>query len=138
MLMHLFTSTLQSHEMKIRARLYASDRRPCQVLVPTWCKFPPRAVGPHFPYTESMLEDAKIQPYVHDCIMNMIEGAHTYRFHVFYKRHARLRANNHLPMTDGVSMRGSMFVMRVAALEPSSVVNMRGRDTVLADYFIGK
>ena len=41
-------------------------------------------------------------------------------------------------MTDGVSMRGSMFVMRVAALEPSSVVNMRGRDTVLADYFIGK
>ena len=138
MLMHLFTSTLQSHEMKIRARLYASDRRPCQVLVPTWCKFPPRAVGPRFPYAESMLEDAKIQPYVHDCIVNVIEGAHTYRFRVFYKRHARLRANNHLPMTDGVSMRGSMFVMRVAALEPSSVVNMRGRDTVLADYFIGK
>ena len=41
-------------------------------------------------------------------------------------------------MTDSVSMPGSMFVIQVAALEPSSVVNMRGRDMVLADYFIGK
>ena len=85
-----------------------------------------------------MLEDAKIQPYVHDCIVNVIEGAHTYQFHVFYKRHVQLWANNYLPMTDGVLMQGSMFVMRVAALEPSSVVNMRGCDMILADYFIGK
>ena len=88
MLMHLFTSTLQSHKMKIRARLYASDRRPCQVLVPTWCKFPLRAVRPCFPYVESMLEDAKIQSYIHDCIVNMIEGAHTYQFCILYKQHA--------------------------------------------------
>ena len=78
MLMHLFTSTFQSHEMKIWARLYVSDHRPCQVLVPTWCKFPLRAVGPCFPLMESILEDAKIQPYIHDCIVNVIEGAHTY------------------------------------------------------------
>ena len=78
MLMHLFTFTLQSHEMKILARLYVSDHRPCQVLVPTWCKFPPGAVGPCFPLMESILEDAKIQPYIHDFIVNVIEGAHTY------------------------------------------------------------
>ena len=41
-------------------------------------------------------------------------------------------------MTDGISMGGSMFVMWVAALEPSSVANMQGHDTILADYFIGK
>ena len=41
-------------------------------------------------------------------------------------------------MTDGISMGGSMFVMQVAALEPSSVVNMQGHDTILADFFIGK
>ena len=64
--------------MKIQVRLYASDCGPCQVLVPTQCKFPPRAVGLCFPYTESILEDAKIQPYIHDCIVNVIEGAHTY------------------------------------------------------------
>ena len=78
MLIHLFMFTLQSYKMKIWARLYASNCRPCQVLVPTQCKFPLRAVGLHFPYTESILEDVKIQPYVHDCIMNVIEGTHTY------------------------------------------------------------
>ena len=64
--------------MKIWARLYASNCRPCQVLVPTQCKFPLRAVGLHFSYTESILEDVKIQLYVHDYIMNVIEGTHTY------------------------------------------------------------
>ena len=85
MLMHLFTSTCQSHEMKIWARLYVSDHRPCQVLVPKWCKFPLRAAGPCFPLMESVPEGTKIQPYVHDCVMNVIEGAHTYQFHIFYK-----------------------------------------------------
>lgn len=31
-----------------------------------------------------------------------------------------------------------MFVMRAAALDVSSVVNMRGRDSMLSDFAIGK
>ena len=31
-----------------------------------------------------------------------------------------------------------MFVMRVAALEPESVVNMRDCDTILSDFMVKK
>ena len=74
---HIYIHLAESQN-EIWARLYVSDCRPCQVLVPTWFKFPLRAVGPCFPLMESILEDAKIQPYIHDCIVNVIEGAHTY------------------------------------------------------------
>ena len=130
--------TCKTHEMKIHARRYASDRRPYQVLVPTRCRFPPREVGPRFPFAESILDDAAVQPYVHDCIVNIKEGQHTHQFRVFYKRHVWLHTNTFLPMTDCVSMRGSMLVMRVAALDSSSIVNMQGRDTILADFLIGR
>lgn len=124
--------------MKIRARLYANDRAPRQVLVPTRCHLPPRAVGPRYPFAESVLPDAKLQPYVHDCIVNVKEGDRTYRFRVFYKHHTRMQPNSFLPNTDCDSMRGSMFVMRVAALDAASVVNMRERDRILADFLIGR
>ena len=130
--------TCKTHEMKIRAWQYASDHRPYQVLVPTCCHFPPREVGPHFPFAESILDNAVVQPYVHDCIVNVKEGQHTHQFRVFYKWHVRLHTNTFLPMTDCVSMRGSMLVMRVAALDSSSIVNMRGHDTILADFLIGR
>ena len=130
--------TCKTHEMKIHTRRYASDRRPYQVLVPTCCHFPPREVGPCFPFAESILDDAAVQPYVHDCIVNVKEGQHTHQFRVFYKQHVWLHTNTFLPMTDCVSMRGSMLVMRVAALDSSSIVNMRGHDTILADFLIGR
>ena len=130
--------TCKTHEMKICARQYASDHRPYQVLVLTCCCFPPREVGPRFPFAESILDDAAVQPYVHDCIVNVKEGQHTHQFRVFYERHVRLHTNTFLPMTDCVSMRGSMLVMLVAALDSSSIVNMRGHDTILADFLIGR
>ena len=109
--------------MKIHARQYASDRRPYQVLVPTRCHFPPREVGLCFPFAESILDDAAVQPYVHDCIVNIKEGQHTHQFRVFYKRHVQLHTNTFLPMTDCVSMRESMLVMHLlllAALQADS------------------
>ena len=73
--------------MKIFTQQYASDHRPYQVLVPTCCHFPPREVGPHFPFAQSILDDAAVQPYIHDCIMNVKEGQYTHQFRVFYKQH---------------------------------------------------
>ena len=118
--------------MRIRGRLYTHNSKPCQVLVPTRCLRLPREVGPRFPYAESILDNASIQPYVHDVIVNIEEGERTYTFQVFYKLH------HALPQCPFIRLRGSMFVMRVAALEPESVVNMRDRDTILSDFMVKK
>ena len=130
--------TCETHEMKIHAQRYASDCRPYQVLVQTCCRFPPREVGPCFPFAESILDNAAVQPYVHDAIVNVKEGQHTHQFRVFYKWHVWLHTNTFLPMTDCVSMRGSMLVMHVAALDSSSIVSMWGGDTILVDFLIGR
>ena len=116
--------------MHIRGRLYAGNTKPCQVLVPTRCVRPPREIGPRFPYSESILDGAQIQPFVHDIIIDVKEGGQTYSFRVSYKKHRRL------PECPFLHFRGSMFVMRVAAFEPDSVMNMRDRDTILSDFMI--
>lgn len=124
--------------MRIRARLYSSTKaRLAQVAVPTRCAFAPREAGPCFPYAESILGDAKIQPYIHDCMVTIREGTSTYRFRVFFKRHCRLRKNRSFPSVRGtIPVCSDILVMRVAAINTSSVVNMRDRDTILADYII--
>jgi len=124
--------------MRLRARLYDGDQKPRSVLVATRCKLAPKYVGPRYPYAESILAESRIQPYIHDCIITIQEHRRTHYFRVFYKRHTRLRTNNFLPTENNHDMRGSVFVMRVAALEPSSVVNMRGGDARLSDWMIGR
>jgi hypothetical protein len=119
--------------MKIRARVYHSNQYPHQVLVPTRCSLPAKYIGPRYPYAESVLADSKIQPYVHDCLVTVTESDKTYRFRVFYKIHAKLRQNRYL-----LGLRGSMFVMRAGAFEHHSVVNMRERDVILADFLVKK
>ena len=102
--------------------------------VATRCTHPVRQGGPRFPFAESVLADGKIQPFVHDCIVTVYEGRQIHRFRVFFKRHQKLPANRCLP--DGISVRGDIVAMRVGALDQLSVVNMRGRDTVVSDYMV--
>lgn len=66
--------------MCIHGWLYTHNSKPCQVLVPTWCLRLPGEVGPRFRYVESILDNASIQPYVHDVIVNIEEGEWTYTF----------------------------------------------------------
>jgi len=121
--------------MYIRSRLYSSERcKPILVKVPTRCTYPASQGGPRFPFAESVLSGGKIQPYVHDCVVTVYEGQQTHRFRVFFKRHQRLPANRSLP--NGTPFRGEIVIMRVGALDQLSVVNMRGRDTVVSDYTV--
>lgn len=123
--------------MKLRSRLYSSSRtKPMQVAVPTRCVFPAAQVGPRFPFAESVLAEATVQPYVHDCVVKVIEAGRTYRFRVFFKRHCRLRTNRSFPAKPRNVFHGDILVMRAAALHYSSVVNMRERDTILSDYLV--
>ena len=85
-----------------------------------------------------MLDESKVQSYVHDCAVQIHEGPQTHRLRVFFKRHRRLRQNKSLPcFRRRLVARGDFIVMR-AGVYPSSVVNMRGRDCQISDWVIGR
>ena len=124
--------------MRLRACLYNGDQKPSPVLVTTRCKLAPKYVGPRDPLAESILGERRIQPYVHDCFVSIQDDHCTHHFRVFLKRHARLHTNKYLPGENNFDMHGSLFVMRVAAMESLSMVNMRGGDAKLSDWMIGR
>lgn len=124
--------------MRLRARLYDGDRKPCPVLVTTRCELAPKYVGPRDALAESVLAESRIQPYVHDCFVTIQDDRRTHYFRVYLKRHAHLRTNEYLPQENDFDLHGALFVMRSAAMEPSSVVNMRGGDARLSDWLIGR
>jgi hypothetical protein len=131
----LANSRRQTHVMRLRSRLYPSSGiKPVQVAVPTRCTRPAREIGPRFPFAESILAEATIQPYVHDCVVQIIEAGRAHQFRVFFKNHRRLQPNQSLPRLR--HFHGDIVVMRAAVLHPLSVVHMRERDTMLADYLV--
>ncbi|KAI6031057.1 hypothetical protein BKA83DRAFT_4035378, partial [Pisolithus microcarpus] len=118
----------------LRCRLYLrSCRRPRQVEMLTRCAGTDYG-SPHFPIAESLLQDAPLQPYIHDCEVIVREGQHTYYYCVFFKRHCRLQTNA-LLSSMGSKFRGDVVVMRIGT-RTRSVVNMRARDVVITDYII--
>ncbi|KAG2355486.1 hypothetical protein BDR07DRAFT_1191760, partial [Suillus spraguei] len=93
----------------LRCRLYsASWTRPCQVTMLTRCSGRSHAAQ-RFPVPESLLEEAAVQPYVHNCFVNVWEGRYIHRFCIFFKRHLRLRANM-LLSTGGRKFQGDAVV----------------------------
>ncbi|KAG1724925.1 hypothetical protein EDB19DRAFT_1614059, partial [Suillus lakei] len=93
----------------LRCRLYsASWPRPHQVTMLTHCSGHSHTAQ-HFPVPESVLEEAAMQPYVHNCFMNVYEGRHIHQFCIFFKRHLHLRTNM-LLSTGGRKFRGDAVV----------------------------
>ena len=134
----LFT-VQQTHNVNLHARLYSAQKgKPTQVHVPTRCLYPARQIGPRYPLADSVLGEPQLQPYVHDCVVYVREGNQTHRLWVFFKRHCRLLYNiSLLPFQQHMTAQGDFVVMRVSVY-PGSVVNMRGRDTQISDWVIGR
>ena len=106
---------------------------PMQVAIPTHCQLPPRHAGARYPITESVMDRATTQAYIHDCFVNVIEGRQAHRFRVFFKRH------HHLPASKSLApFRGDVLVMRAGVLRPLSVVNMREWDVIVSDFMVSK
>jgi hypothetical protein len=103
-----------------------------QVDVPTRC-----AAHTRYPIPESVLNDAIVQPYIHDYLVHIREGTHIYRYRIFFKRHCRLPVNFSMAPTPHI-FRGDALVMRVGACDCHPVMNMRDRDTILSDFAIIK
>ncbi|KAI6029983.1 hypothetical protein EDC04DRAFT_2572639, partial [Pisolithus marmoratus] len=118
----------------LQCRLYSrSCCRPRQVAMLTRCADADRG-SPCFPVAESLLQDAALQPYIHDCQVIVHEGRCMYYYHVFFKCHCRLQTNVLLSSFDS-KFQGDAVVMRIGA-QTHSVVNMHARDVVITDYII--
>ncbi|KAJ7166521.1 hypothetical protein C8R43DRAFT_1122101 [Mycena crocata] len=116
----------------LKPRLYSTNTSaPTSLDIFTRC----RSSNPQddrFPCVESVLDSAAVQPHIHDIRVVFKHGRRTTHFRVFFKRHVRLPAN------PNVDVQGDLLVMRVAAQNDESVVNMRGGDQRLADYVAHK
>jgi hypothetical protein len=109
--------------------------KPSQIIISTRCS--PDPTHERYPFAESAFSCAKLQPYVHDVKVVVQEGAHDYCYRVFFKRHCRLLTNTSLMKLDPNStFRGDAIVMRIGV--KGNFVNMRDRDTILADFIIRK
>jgi hypothetical protein len=123
---------MQTRIIHLRGRLYSVARsRPVQVSIPTRCA---AQNSRRYPYIEALFDGAAIQPYIHDCTVTIHEGQQTHHFVAFFKRHCRLTRNRSFAST--ANFRGDCVVIRRSARNERSVVNMRGRDTALADWMV--
>ncbi|KAI0338941.1 hypothetical protein BDW22DRAFT_1337147, partial [Trametopsis cervina] len=90
-----------------------------------------------YPFVESALNGASVQPYVHDCSLHIYEGRQVSTFILFFKKHVQLPKNRHcqLPWNLRV-LRGDLLVMRTG--QSGQIVNLRSRDRLLVDWAVNK
>lgn len=117
---------LQISTVQIRSRVYSVNKnRPRQVNVATRCSPLSRS-----PMPESVLDDARLQPYVHDVVVTVQTRREVHCFTIFYKNHVRLRRNKCIR----TFFRGDAVVMRHGSNTRKTYVNMRSNDNAIADY----
>ncbi|KAJ7914744.1 hypothetical protein B0H13DRAFT_2325065 [Mycena leptocephala] len=114
---------------ELRCRHYStSHNTPRFAFTPThieYCK--PDAS--RYPLVESIFSDAAHQPWIHDFNVRLQHGQKISRFRIFMKRGKALNAN-----ACANTIAGDVVIMRVAAHDTTSVVNMRSTDSRIADY----
>lgn len=134
--------SFQSVESRIRSRWYPANpptlnKRPRQIGVVV--RQPnPGSPKDRYVFAEGHLGHARLQPYVHDCKATVREGPHIYKYRVFFKRHCRLPLSVCLTTLLGNQgppvLRSDVVVVRLG--EEDAPVNMRDRDSIVADWLV--
>lgn len=125
---------MQTTELQLRCRLYSCQSRARLATVPTRCTDSSR-VAARFPVAKSLFQHSSVQPYIHNCDVTLVEGCHIHHFCVFFKRHCYLPENLLLSSADRIFCEDAV-VMRIGAGHQRAVVNMRSRDSIMADYMM--
>jgi hypothetical protein len=82
------------------------------------------------------MDDATLQPHVHNCTVTVLDGMQSFVYKVYFKRHKYLPLNRSIPVHgDHCRLRGDIVVMRAAA-RGDGVVSMRGCDAQVSDWLI--
>ena len=124
----------QTMNRNLQSRLYSStDTKARPVGVTTRC-----AGQLRFPFVESVVGNTPLQPYVHDCVVTVIDGPRTQRYAVFFKRHRALPPNELVSrLCYPLTFRGDIVVMRIGSRH-GHVVNMCPGDAVVANLIISE
>jgi hypothetical protein len=87
------------------------------------------------PRLDLVLEENRLQPYIHDAIVTIIYRKKETCFHIFVKNHKRLKANRIVEgWKNGGSWRGDILIMRKGLVH--EFVGFRGGDAALADFAV--
>jgi hypothetical protein len=86
-----------------------------------------------YPLAEGFLDQANIQPYIHDCLVTVSTPSRTIKFRIFFKNHCRLTANACWPPR-AQTLRGDVLIMRVGVR--AMLVNFRPGDASISDRII--
>ncbi|KAF7365943.1 hypothetical protein MVEN_00469700 [Mycena venus] len=84
------------------------------------------------PSVETVMDHQKLQPFIHDFVLVVKHGSTHSHFRVFLKHHKRL------PQNRALGIQGDLLVLRVAAKNPDSVVNIRSSDRKRIDTILKK
>ncbi|KAJ6619634.1 hypothetical protein B0H10DRAFT_1946683 [Mycena sp. CBHHK59/15] len=82
-----------------------------------------------YPLVESNFSDAAHQPWIHDFKIKLQHGKKLSCFRIFMKRGKAL-----VPNACANTITGDVVIMRAAAHDSNSIVNMRSTDSRVADY----
>jgi len=133
----LTTVFFQSHDVHIRGCYYpALQLRPRQVQIDARQPCLQSALQRH-PFPENHMGGNHLQNYVHNIRVTVAEGRHAYVFMLFFKRHRHFQPSQCIQALVGAQqavLKSDIVIMRVGT--KASYVNMRGRDSVLADWVI--
>ena len=121
--------------MYLRSRLYAAHNTR-SYMVTTPVRFDKTS---QYPLVEGMLDQSRLQPYIHDCLITVYEGPYKYNYRIFFKKHCLLNINKAIKQIgdDGdAQFRGDILIMRISTRNSSSYVNFRERDVLLANFLV--
>ncbi|OCH84648.1 hypothetical protein OBBRIDRAFT_741238 [Obba rivulosa] len=89
----------------------------------------------HYPLIESVLDDMRIQPYVHNSFIRVLHNNQIYTYLVFYRIHRRLPINRTVSLVaHSCSVRGNVVVIRTD--RDGRVIGMRHGDAVVFDEIV--
>ncbi|KAJ7265272.1 hypothetical protein C8J57DRAFT_1230283 [Mycena rebaudengoi] len=112
----------------VRAYILPHHRRPSSRS--TFARTRPIPRADRFACVESIMANTTRQPYIHDVFIQVRHGGSVSCFRVFFKRH------RHLPTHPVLQIQGDLLLMRMAATNWDSVVNLRASDRHLTDWVV--
>ncbi|KAF9442855.1 hypothetical protein P691DRAFT_788892 [Macrolepiota fuliginosa MF-IS2] len=125
----------KSKRSEKRCRVYPTHQT---ALYFDWCMCQ-NLSGCHHPVVEGIFADRNAQPWIHDCIVTVIDHKKAHHFLVSVKNHADLPVNQSLPKsTNGIKWRGDIVILRCGIIDPETFVNMRKGDDKLTDFLVSR
>ncbi|KAF8184617.1 hypothetical protein K438DRAFT_1974402 [Mycena galopus ATCC 62051] len=123
----------------LKGRLFAAGATSASsVDVHTYTPPPPKPNGSpplaraRYPAVNDILDTFSIQTHTHDVAVELKHGTAVSRFKIYFRRHKWMPANGFF------DLQGDVLVMRMAAADTNSVVNLRSSDRRLISFIMQK